>query len=208
MRNSSVPKRARRPAGRPQSPRVREAVLGASLAVIAERGVAGATVDLIAARAGVGKHSIYRRWRSKQDLLVDALAEAVAMPLPDEVPADATMLIREIASVWVTLAEDPVLRAFAAQVFAEAARDPQLLEVYEERVAQPRRARVLALLEVARERGQLRPDTDLDVAADLLIGPAFYRMMSAGPRPPFRDGYLDALVNALCTGIVKEAEIS
>ncbi len=208
MRNSPVPKTPRRAAGRPRNPRVREAVLDASLAVIAERGVSGATVDLIAARAGVGKHSIYRRWRSKQELLLDALAAVVALPVPDEVPADATLLIREIASLWVRLAEDPVLRAFAAQVFAEAARDPQLLVAYEERVAQPRRARVLELLQLAQQRGQLRPDAELDVVADLLIGPAFYRMMSAGQRPPFRDGYLDALVNTLCTGIVKEAEIS
>jgi AcrR family transcriptional regulator len=155
------------------------AVLEAADDLLAERGFAGVTIEGIAARAQVAKQTIYRWWTSKTDILFDALAEDAATYFTaydgDDLGGDLRDHLRQLA---VFLAEtDPgaVCRALAGQ----AQHDPEVA------------ARFRA--EFAQSRGELPGDTDIDLAADQLVGPIYYRVLVTGePIPP---EFTDALVD-------------
>jgi AcrR family transcriptional regulator len=155
--------------GRPRDPSRDEAIFAATLAVFAEDGYAGVSIEGVAARAGVGKATIYRRYASKAQLLVDAMQVCVVSPeeLPDtgDLRADLTSML---AALMNLLRGDrgPVLVAFAA----ERIRYPALDEEFKRSVIGAKRAHVRHLLTSAIERGELSPDTDIDVVAE--AGPA------------------------------------
>lgn len=184
---------ARRPAGRPRSTRCDRAILDATVAEYAERGLDGTSVDAIAARAGVSKATIYRRYPSKIELVAAAMF-AVAedrAPKPDtgSLRDDLCTSIRNLRD----LLADPVLGRNVRMIVADAARNPELARVHHEFV-QSRRARSVEVLAAAAARGELRPDVDLEAAVDALVGPVFYRHLVSGM--PVDDRYLGLIVDA------------
>lgn len=155
--------------GRPRDPSRDEAILAATLALFAEDGYAGVSIEGVAARAGVGKATIYRRYSSKAQLVVDAVQVCVGATedLPDtgDVRADLTSML---ATLMNLLRGDrgPVLLAFAA----ERIRYPALDEEFKRCVIGAKRAHIRHLLTSAIERGDLAPGTDVEVLAE--AGPA------------------------------------
>jgi AcrR family transcriptional regulator len=155
--------------GRPRDPSRDEAIFAATLALFAEQGYAGVSVEGVAARAGVGKATIYRRYASKAQLLVDAVHVCAGpkYPLPDtgDLRADLTTMLEGLME---QLRSDmgPVLVAFAA----ERARYPALDEEFKRAVIGAKRAHVRHLLASAVERGELPADADIEVIAE--AGPA------------------------------------
>lgn len=155
--------------GRPRDPSRDEAIFAATVALFAEHGYAGVSIEGVAARAGVGKATIYRRYASKAQLLVDAIhvCAGVTEQLPDtgDVRADLTHMLE---SLMDRLRSDlgPVLLAFAA----ERVRYPALDEEFTRSVIGAKRAHVQKLLTAAIERGDLPAEIDTDVVAE--AGPA------------------------------------
>jgi AcrR family transcriptional regulator len=155
--------------GRPRDPSRDEAILAATLALFAEDGYAGLSIEGVAARAGVGKATIYRRYSSKAQLVVDAVhvCAGVTEDLPDtgNLRADLTSMLDALMNL---LRGDlgPVLLAFAA----ERIRYPALDEEFKRSVIGAKRAHVRHLLASAIERGDLAPETDIDIVAE--TGPA------------------------------------
>ena len=155
--------------GRPRDPSRDEAIFAAAVALFAEHGYAGVSIEGVAARAGVGKATIYRRFASKAQLLVDAIhvCAGVTEQLPDtgDVRADLTHMLE---SLMDRLRSDlgPVLLAFAA----ERVRYPALDEEFTRSVIGAKRAHIVKLIADAIERGDLPPDTDTEVVAE--AGPA------------------------------------
>jgi AcrR family transcriptional regulator len=155
--------------GRPRDPSRDEAIFAATVALFAEHGYAGVSIEGVAARAGVGKATIYRRYASKAQLLVDAIhvCAGVTEQLPDtgDVRADLTHMLE---SLMDRLRSDlgPVLLAFAA----ERVRYPALDEEFTRSVIGAKRAHIQKLLTAAIERGDLPADIDTDVVAE--AGPA------------------------------------
>jgi AcrR family transcriptional regulator len=169
------------------------AVLEAADDLLAERGFAGVTIEGIAARAQVAKQTIYRWWTSKTDILFDALAEDAATYFTaydgDDLGGDLRDHLRQLA---VFLAEtDPgaVCRALAGQ----AQHDPEVAARFRAEFVAPQRVRDQAPLRRAQSRGELPGDADIDLAADQLVGPIYYRVLVTGePIPP---EFTDALVD-------------
>jgi AcrR family transcriptional regulator len=155
--------------GRPRSPAVDQSIRDAALALLVEQGYGGMSMEGIAARAGVGKAAIYRRWPNKAAVIVDALRghDAMQVPLPDtgDVQADVeTMLVAVQRSM---AGEDgPIIAAFAAEKF----RHPELREEFDRVFVQNRRAHLLGLIRDAVARGDLPADTDVELVAE--TGPA------------------------------------
>jgi AcrR family transcriptional regulator len=155
--------------GRPRDPSRDEAIFAATLALFAEHGYAGVSIEGVAARAGVGKATIYRRYASKAQLLVDAVQVCAGpkYPLPDtgDFRADLTTMLQGLMD---QLRSDmgPVLVAFAA----ERARYPALDEEFKRSVIGAKRAHIRQLLTSAVERGELPADADIEVIAE--AGPA------------------------------------
>ncbi|GGK46174.1 TetR family transcriptional regulator [Planomonospora parontospora subsp. parontospora] len=172
--------RPARPAGRPRSARAEKAIIEATLDLISESvSLSELSIEAVAARAGVGKTTIYRRWSSKEDLVVDALATLKA-PIP---PLEGRT-VREDLAVYLEVigreACDVRSRCVMNIAMNEAGRHPQLVERIRQAVIKPRREALGALLRRGIETGELRPDLDLPVAMATVVGSMMWYVKSAG----------------------------
>ena len=171
----------RRP-GRPRDARADEAILDAALEVLAEVGPARFTVDEVAARAGCGKATIYRRWPSRGALLLDTghhrLGLHVTDPDTGSVRDDLVAMVGELAT---KLRDTPAGKIMPA-VLAEAAVDPQMREVLTAFVHDRRRAARNAVCRGV-ARGELPEGTDVELVLDLLGGLVFFRVLMADNPP-------------------------
>ncbi len=163
-----------------RSEAARSAVLQAVDDLLVERGLAGVTIEAIAARAQVAKQTIYRWWTSKTDILFEALvldAEA-HFTLPDhgDLARDLRDHLRQLAVFLTGTDAGAVWRALAGQ----AQLDPAVADRFSAEVTAPQRERDRRLLDRARERGQLPPGADIELAVDQLVGPVYYRVLVSG----------------------------
>lgn len=175
----------------PRGPRARERVLRAALEVLAERGMSGFTVEAVAERAQASKATVYRHWRSRVGLLVDAMDLAFP-PFPPPATGDLRRDLTELLTAQQRqLQEGPFARLLAA-VIDGAEREPALAALHFD-LTERRRQLVLAVLREAGRRGEIPPGADLEVAVDLLGAPAFYRRLVA--HRDFPEGYTVSLVD-------------
>ena len=165
--------------GRPRDARSYRAILTAALDLMAERGVHELRMDDVAARAGVGKAAIYRRYRSKDELVAEAVAALVSeitVPNTGSTRADLLALMRDAVDVYTGS-----VAAGAMPSLVEAiSRNPGLAEAVRDGFLAARRAALRKVLERAIERGDLRSDLDIGLALDVLGGPLFYRLLITG----------------------------
>jgi AcrR family transcriptional regulator len=190
----------RRPAGAALlQPDKTESIVSAVFEELAEYGYRGLSMDRVAARAGVGKAALYRRWPSKQAMLVDVVARVgtqTALP-PDtgSLRGDALAFIEDALAVL----EHPIASKVIADLVAEAGRSAELAEALSARYRDPRRAAGAAMLRRAVERGELPPDVDEELALDLLAGPLYMRAVVAGDPPDatYAERLADAFLRAV-----------
>jgi AcrR family transcriptional regulator len=155
--------------GRPRSERAEQAILTAALDLFAECGPEALRIEQVAARAGVGKATIYRRWRRKEDMLLDAIGSLSSkLPVPQgrSVRADLIALLDSICRE----AADPRRARMFALLQGEGARYPRLMARYVETVLRPRRELVASVLRRGVATGELRENTDIEAATFLLNG--------------------------------------
>jgi AcrR family transcriptional regulator len=169
-----------RPLGRPRDARADRAILESTLELIAERGVYEFRTEDVAARAGVGKGAIYRRYGSKDELVTAAIAalvsEEIVVPDTGSTQGDLHVLMREAVGLY----RGSLAARLMPNLVGAMAQKPELAHAVREEFLAPRRA---ALGEVVRrgvERGDLRPDLDVELALDVLGGPLFYRLLVTG----------------------------
>ncbi|GAB2688660.1 TetR/AcrR family transcriptional regulator [Saccharopolyspora gloriosae] len=180
-----------------RSERSRTAILTATRELIAEVGYAKLTIEAIAARAGVGKQTIYRWWSSKGAVVFDsilALSEQtdgeVALPDTGDLAADLKTVLRATAAEFADPAFEAPIRALNMELIA----DPELAELYREKLEKPVTEAKKRRLRAAREAGQLAADTDLDLFLEFLYAPLTQRwLLRSGP---LDDAFADALVDA------------
>ncbi|MFG6202080.1 TetR/AcrR family transcriptional regulator [Nonomuraea sp. JJY05] len=151
--------------GRPRDPENDAAILEAALDLLIERGAAGTSIEAVAQRAGVAKLTVYRRWRTKDDLLMAALEHARA-PGMDAAPAGQS--IDELISSIAELLSRPRFRALMARVIGASVDYPKLVTAYTERYLQPRLNALAQIAQQAIDAGHLPADTDPSVIRDIL----------------------------------------
>jgi len=187
----------RRP-GRPRSERADRAIIDAALSVFAESGTEGLCIERVAARAGVGKATIYRRWPGKEDLLLAAIGE-LQNPLPE--PAGESVredLVAILGAMRDSVADPRRAREFAL-LLGEGAKYPRLMARYVETMLEPRREVIRSVLRRGVATGELRPDTDIEVALFMLTGAVLARgKYDPGSMPP---GYVERVVGELLLGL-------
>lgn len=161
----SVPRRA----GRPRSEEADRAILDAALDALVQEGYAGMSIEGIAAAAGVGKATIYRRWSGKAEILVEALRQRACFDVPlvdtGDLHADLLTILRAVHTNMLGVA-GPLMAAFAAEKF----RYPELREEFDRVFVAERRAHLRGLVSAAVDRGDLPADTDVELLAE--AGPA------------------------------------
>jgi AcrR family transcriptional regulator len=190
---------APRPRGRPRSESARDAILRAAVELLQSTGFSALSVEAIAARAGVGKATIYRWWPNKAAVVMDAfLADtAPGMPFPDT-GSTREDLRRQMRSV-IRLFNTPAIGGPFKALIGESQHDAALAAALRERFVASRRAAAKQVLARGIERGELRGDLDLEIAIDALYGALYYRLLVSGARltPRYADAILDELYPAL-----------
>lgn len=177
----------------------RRAILDAALALLAETGYATLTIEAIAARAGVGKQTIYRWWRGKGAVILDALTDdrpaGIALPDTGDLRADLRTTMRATVAEFA----DPRLSATTRALTIETLADEEFGEQVRERLLQPQLDAIRRRLAGAREAGQVGPEADLGQAVELLVGPVFHRwLLRTGPlTPAYADGLVDLTLRAI-----------
>jgi AcrR family transcriptional regulator len=186
----------RRP-GRPRSEQAEQAIIDAALELFGERGVEGVCVEAVAARAGVGKATIYRRWSSKEELLIAALG-SLKSPLSDPDTGSARDDLVQLLDVMARDASDPKYVRQYAMLHGEGEAYPRLMARYAETVVEPRREVIRTVLRRGIDRGELRADLDLDIAMLTLTGAVMARgKHDAAPASP---GFAAKVVAELLRG--------
>jgi AcrR family transcriptional regulator len=167
--------------GRPRSAAVNDAILAAARTLVVEIGYGDVSMDRVAALAGVGKQTVYRRWPSKAPLIADAVIDAYlaagSFELPDtgDIARDLSTFLHGAAVLIATPDSVALLRALAAA----AADDPGDRDTLYRQLTQPHHEKIVQRLESGVAAGSVRADIDCDVIADALVGAILYRMLTS-----------------------------
>ena len=157
-----------------------QAILEATREILAEVGVRKLTVEGVAARSGVAKTTIYRRFRSKEELALSVLIDMVEQfsEVPDLGSAEQELAI--FVGNAIRVLGTTLLGRVMQGMVSELAADPTLATAFRERVVARRQAEMRALVERGAARGELRPDADPELLHELLFGPVYYRLFLSG----------------------------
>ncbi|HEY1761829.1 MAG TPA: TetR/AcrR family transcriptional regulator [Acidimicrobiales bacterium] len=192
--------------GRPRSEESERAILDATRSLLKERGFAEFTIDEVSRRAGVGKSTIYRRWPTKGTLVFEAFMIEFLAELP---PPDTGNLRGDLLAVlrsWIRAVKGTVTGHTLVGLISEVQRDPELAEVWAEKFVAPVRAQHRLLFERAIDRGEIASTIDVEVAMDLLFGPAYHRLLQR--HLALDDRFAESVVNTILDGLLSAKDVS
>jgi AcrR family transcriptional regulator len=200
---------ADRPRGRPRSLQARRAILKAAYELLADGGLSSVTIEGIAARAGVGKPTIYRTWPNAHAVVMAALMEsddsgestaaAQPAPTPNERSSSALAALRAQIHEVARIFGAPLGRSVTLMI-AAAEPDTELSKAFRNHFILARRNEGRAFLADAMSKGEIRRDLDIDVALDLIYAPVFYRLLMG--HAPLTSRFMDDVLNLALEGIV------
>ncbi|MFJ8742945.1 TetR/AcrR family transcriptional regulator [Embleya sp. NPDC127516] len=189
MSSSSSPK------GRPRDPRSHAAIIGATGALVVEVGYAATSIGAVAARAGVGKDSIYRRWSGKAELVFEAVfttTDDAPIPNTGTLTGDLTELLESLIDEFRT----PAGSAALPGLLADFAADPVLRTRIRTDFLAPSKDRLAVVFDRAAQRGEIATDTPVDLVLDTLAGAVFFHVALVGESPtPRLAGQLAAMIS-------------
>ena len=189
------------PRGRPRSQEADLAILAATVDLLAERGLAAMSIEEVAARAGVGKTTIYRRWPSKGLLALDAFVASFReeQPLPDTGTLRGDLL--SALRAWVRAVTQTPMGPMLTGLIAEAQHDPELRGAWRDRVLEPLRMQHRIMLDRAIARGEIAASVDRDVVLDLFFGAAEHRLLLG--HLPITSEFITEVVDTILTGVAR-----
>jgi AcrR family transcriptional regulator len=184
------------PAPRPsRRERSEQAILAATRELLVEGGVPGLTIEGVAARSGVAKTTIYRRWRDRDELALAAVWDDLVSGLkaPRDVGDTRAELLAFVAPI-ITVLQSPLMNSVIRGLTSEIAANTELSRTYREQTVEPRLEQLGEIVNRGIDRGDLRPDTNVRLAHEMLVGPIFYRLLFSGQ--PLDDGLATRIVDA------------
>jgi AcrR family transcriptional regulator len=182
--SDAAPGRGRKPSGAAVlRDDVTGAIIEAALTELADAGYGRMSMEAVARRAGVGKAAIYRRWASKEAMVLSIMADFADRTVP--IPDTGTLHqdIADFVAHASALRADPRAIRIFTDLTAESTRNPRLAQMMRTTGEEPRRAAAAKMLARGIERGELPADLDLDLAVDCMVGLAYLR-----PRTPWQPG--------------------
>jgi AcrR family transcriptional regulator len=189
--------RRKRPPGRPRSEPVRLAILRSTLKLLGEHGFSDLSIEGVAARAGVGKATVYRWWPNKAALITDAFASSTGEKLhfPDtgSVHADMSQQMRQLIKIFLSRRGRIV-----SAILAAGQSDRNVIAAFRGRFMKPRRQEAYATLQRGIQRGELRKDIDMDLLLDSLYGPIYMRFLIRHRK--LTPDFVDRLCGLVLTG--------
>jgi AcrR family transcriptional regulator len=186
-----------------RSQRTEAAILAATRDLLAKGGVRELTVEGVAAESGVAKTTIYRRWRSRDELalavLIDMVQTVALVPARGDTRSELVALVRGAVRVLGKTLMGTVMQGLVS----ELATNSELARAFRERVVALRMHEVEQVLQRGIERGDLRPDIDIILTQEMLFGPVYYRLLLSGA--PLDRGLAERIVDAVMPGLSNTA---
>jgi AcrR family transcriptional regulator len=182
----------------PRKTRVRSAVLRAAGDVLRAEGYAGLTMERVAAESGVAKTTLYRSWPTKAALCMDLYLDVAGRELRDPATGDVSRDLNAIAETVINLQKRTVAGPAFIGLIAEAQISPDTRTAFLAEFAEKRREITRTILRRAIERGQIRPDTDIDLVIDIIGGATMFRLLQG--HAPLTKRFSDALVDLVLSG--------
>jgi AcrR family transcriptional regulator len=187
--------RRKRPPGRPRSEQARVAILRSTLKLLGEDGFSDLGIEAVAARAGVGKATVYRWWPDKAALITDAFASSASRKLhfPDtgSVYTDMSQQMRQLIKIFRSRRGRIV-----SAILAAGQSDKNVIRAFRDRFLKPRRHEAYATLQRGIQRGELRKNIDMNLLLDSLYGPIYMRFLIRHRKltPDFADRLCDLVL--------------
>lgn len=186
--------------GRPRDLETEDRIIDSTMSLLAVLGYNGTSIEAVAAQAGVGKTTVYRRWSSKGRMVVAALArhasaEQVRLPARGGLRAD----LRCLADFAVGVQRAAAVRNTMAGLAADLAVDPDVAEAFRTACAEPNRVKMRELLRRAAAGGEAAADADPDVLTDLLFGAVLWRALFSGK--PLDEAFTRSLVDRIAASV-------
>ena len=192
--DGSAPRRGRKP-----SPDTATAILDATREILAERGVQGLTVEAVAARSGVAKTTIYRRWRAKDEVALAVVIDMIEKVVDTPDIGDTRAELVAFVDLTVKALRDTLMGRVMQGIVSQLATDPDLAAGFHQNVVGLRFMEVKRLVERGIARGDLRPDTDPTIVHELLFGAVYYHLFFRSD--PLPDDLAERAVDVVLTGI-------
>jgi AcrR family transcriptional regulator len=203
-RNGTPGTNGKRPPGRPRSEESRQSILRSTLKLLIHHGgLAELSIEGIAADANVGKTTVYRWWPTKAALVADAFSASADSELrfPDtgSVERDMSLQMRRLIRIFRSKRGKVV-----AALLAGGQSDPELIEAFRDRFLWPRRKQAYQTLQRGIDRGELPPDSDLDLLLDSLYGPIYMRFLIRHDK--LEETFADELCGLLLKGLKRQVQ--
>jgi AcrR family transcriptional regulator len=186
--------------GRPRNLEADREIAAACLALLGEQGYDRCSIEAVAARAGVTRATVYRRHPTKADLVAAAVSTIAGVEETDEVQPGLQSVIGLVQQFRQGIERCDGLSIVSA-LYNRREEHPEMLDEFRERVIHPARNRLVAALSAARDAGELRPDADVELAADALTGGYLMRALAGVSLP---DDWAEVTVRAMWRGIAAD----
>jgi AcrR family transcriptional regulator len=187
-----------------RSGRSHRAVLDAAVDLCREVGYGAVTIEGIAARAGVGKQTIYRWWPSKGAVVLDAFMTTIASDIVFPETGDSLRDIRTWLRSVARLMANPLMGPHLAGLVGAKQSDPALAEAFDRQVYQPVRGVFAERIQRAQQAGELRP-VDPGIVADLVVSPLWFRLLLRGE--PADHDYVETVLDATLAGLATQSRV-
>ena len=206
MTTTSEPEQGIRKPGRPRSAQAHKAIIDATLELLAEEGFQGLSIEAVAARAGVGKTTIYRRWASKDELVIDAIRQ-VQIDIP---VVDTGNFRNDLAAILKTAYQGfmvypyPFMGKLLLKFIGEYQTNPEIFQGAITQLILPRFQRFFHLVEQAQAREEIRGDIDPELVMDLVAGSLYFHWIVMSLMPTSSTSpveWIEQVIDAIMQGI-------
>jgi AcrR family transcriptional regulator len=187
-----------RPRGRPRNEDADRQIIAAALRLLSSEGYDRTSIEAVAAEAQVTRATVYRRYPTKADMVTAAVCTLASPHDPSGCP-DARATVTELLRGFQQAVGPNDGISMVASLYLQRHEHPEMLESFRERVIRPCRLRMAAVLELAREKGELRADADPAAIVEMLIGSYLYRTFAG---LPIAAEWPDQIVAAVWPGLV------
>jgi AcrR family transcriptional regulator len=205
MTTTSGPEQGIRKPGRPRSAQAHKAILDATLELLAKEGIQGLSIEAVADKAGVGKTTIYRRWASKDELVIDAIREVQINLSIVDTGNFRNDLMTLFKNAYQSMMTNPLLGQLALKFIGEYQNNPEIFQVFLTQVLIPRFQQFRHMVEQAQAREEIRRDINWMLVIDLIGGSLYFHSIITRfliPSSSFSpDEWVEKLIDAVMQGI-------
>jgi AcrR family transcriptional regulator len=206
MATTSEPEQEIRKPGRPRSAQAHKAIIDATLELLAEEGFQGLSIEAVAARAGVGKTTIYRRWSSKEELVMEAIRHVqIDVPVMDtgNFRNDLAALLKTVYQGFMAHPY-PFLGKLVLKFIGEYQTNPEIFQDALTQLIVPRFQRFIHMVKQAQAREEIRGDIDPELVMDLVVGSFYFHWVMRNLMPTSSTSpvdWIEQVIDAIMQGI-------